>query len=153
LGEAYVNPNDVNFYGINTREIDSLSVATGSYNPSHHNQFHGGYPMPDRASEWVRLLIKNHSDADGTKMSMQDEIYSGYPSTMVTGAAPPFNVGAYHWDIPWQWKVGTGAAKNFPTNLLQTNEIFIDGKCVVSKDGHSEFSMYDDPDSAPDGWV
>jgi hypothetical protein len=140
-GIAYVHPNDVNFYRVETREVDSLSVATGSYNPSHHGKYHGSYPPPDRVSAWFPIV--SHSDADGSTDNAPDEIYSGYPSSTVTGTAPPFSVGSYYWPITWQWRVGTGVAHDFPA-VRQEHEIFSDGKCESRKAGHTERTMPND---------
>lgn len=144
LASAEIHPNDVNFYRVQIREKDSLSVATGSYNPSHNGKYHGNYPPPDRVSPWVPLI--SHSETDGSAMGATDTVYSGYPSTTATGTAPPFNVGTYYWPITWQWKVGTGAVHNFPS-VRQEHEIFANGKCESRKGGHTESSMYNDATS------
>jgi len=143
-GIMWVHPNDVNFYYIKTRELDSLSVATGSYNPSHHGKWHGGYPLPDRASAWFPIIL--YIASRGSKVAMVDEIYSGYPSSAATGTAPPFNVGSYYWPITWQWRVGTGAARNFPVQR-QEHQIFATGRCESRKGGHTEHTMYNEPAS------
>lgn len=144
-GIAYIHPNDVNFYRIETREVDSKSVATGSYHPSHHDQYHGNYPPPDRASAW--FPIARHSDADGSTDDAPDEIYSGYPSTAATGTAPPFTVGSYYWPITWQWKVLGSANIHDFSSVRQEHEIFNDGKCESRKGGHTEHTMYNDATS------
>lgn len=146
LGEMYIHPNDVNFYNVEIREKDSLSVATGSYNPSHHGKYHGSYPPPDRASPW--LVMANHTETNGSQLDAEDQIYSGYPHSSVTGTAPPFNVGTYYWEIVMQWRViGKATINDFPT-VRQELEIFSDGKCETKKGGHSETCMYNDPTSS-----
>jgi hypothetical protein len=144
-GTQYLHPNDVNFYRVETRELDSLSVATGCYNPSHHGKYHGGYPLPDCASSW--FPVKNHTEAHGSEVGMTDQIYSGYPAPSATGTAPPFTVGSYYWPITWQWRVvGSANTHNFP-GIRQEHEIFATGKCESRKGGHTESSMYNDPTS------
>ncbi|NNE65654.1 MAG: hypothetical protein HKN33_03735 [Pyrinomonadaceae bacterium] len=146
-GNMFVQPNDVNFYNVEIREKDSLSVATGSYKPSHHGKYHGNYPKPDRVSAWFAL--SSHTEADGSELGGEDTIYSGYPNFAATGKAPPFKVGKYYWEIVMQWKVsGSTDVHDFPT-VRQEHEIFSDGKCETSKGGHSESSMYNDPTSTP----
>lgn len=144
-GSMYVHPNDVNFYRVETREVDSLSIATGSYNPSHHGQYHGSYPPPDRVSEW--FPITRHSESAGSTDGSVDDIYSGFPGTRAAGSAPPFNVGSYYWPITMQWRVvGSTAVHNFP-GVRQKHEIYADGRCESRKGGHTEHCMYNDPTS------
>lgn len=143
-GIVYIHPNDVNFYNIERRERDSQSTATGSYNPSHHRKWHGHYPEPERAGSWFSIV--DHSETDGSKVGMVDTVYSGYPPTGATGTAPPFHVGEYYWPITHQWRVGTSAARDFPV-VRQEHEIFESGRCDSRKGGHSEHTMWDDPDS------
>jgi len=144
-GIAFFHPDDVNFYRMEDRELDSLSVATGCYNPSHHGKYHGNYAPPDRASGWFPMT--RHT-ANGTTDDGPDEIYSGYPPTSATGAAPPFTAGKYYWPITWQWRVvGSSNIHNFPV-VRQEHEIFPDGKCESRKGGHTEHCMYNDAASS-----
>jgi len=145
-GVMYIHPNDVNFYNIENREKDSLSVGTGVYNPSHNGKPHGDYPPPDNASDW--FAMESHSEANGSTDGSTDDIWSGYPKPSVVGTAPPFVTGSYYWDITMQWRVvGKTTVHDFPT-VRQEHEIFADGKCVTSKGGNSESAMYNDPDSS-----
>lgn len=143
-GIVYLHPDDVNFYNVETREMDSLSVATGSYNPSHHGKWHGNYPPPDGAGPWIPIV--SHTDADGSKYGGEDEVYSGYPSNAATGNTPPFNQGTYYWPITRQWRVGTRPPHNFPA-VRQEHEIFADGKCESRKGGNTEHTMWNDATS------
>jgi type VI secretion system secreted protein VgrG len=138
----YVHPDDVNFYNIETREKDSKYVGTGSYS-GYNGSYHGNYPPPERASDW--FPIKRHT-ADGSTDDVPDTIYTGDPSAAVTGAAPPFKVGSGHFPITMQWRVGSGAAKDFPVSR-QEDEIFADGRCESRKGGTTEHTMHDDPTS------
>ena len=144
-GVMYVHPNDVNFYRVETREMDSKSVATGSYNPNLHDKWHGNYPPPDRASEW--FLIRRHSEADGSTDDVPDEIYSGDPGRAARGAAPPFTAGSMYFPITIQWRVLGGATNHdFPV-VRQEHQIFPDGKCESRKGGYNEHCMYNDATS------
>jgi type VI secretion system secreted protein VgrG len=143
-GIMYVHPDDVNFYRIETREKDSQCVATGSYTVF-SGLYHGNYPEPDHASDW--FPITRHSSSDGSTDDVPDEIYSGDPGAIATNAAPPFKVGASYFPITIQWRVGTGAAKDFPV-VRQEHEIFTDGRCESRKGGHPEETKYNDPPSS-----
>ena len=141
--DTFIHPNDVNFYRINTREVDSQAVTTGSY-ASQAGEWHGHYPLPDRASAW--FVMVSHTDAGGTKVGSIDLIYSGYPSFDDTGTAPPFNVGTKYYPMTHQWKVGTGAPRDFP-HQVQDHEIFSTGRCESRKGSNTEAKMYNDPAS------
>jgi hypothetical protein len=144
-GIKYLHPNDVNFYRLETRELDSKSVATGCYNPSHHDKYHGNYPPPDRAGPWITIV--SHTDTDGSGYGGTDTVYSGYPSPSATGTAPPFTTGNYYWPIVQQWRVvGLTTVHSFPT-VRQEHEIFADGRCESRKGGNTEHTMWNDPDS------
>lgn len=144
-GIMYLQPNDVNFYRTENRELDSRSVATGSYHPNFHNLLHGNYPGPDFASGW--FVVTQHSDADGSTDGGQDHIYSGDSGEAKTGTAVPFNVGDLYFPITMQWRVIGGATIfDFPI-VRQEHEIFSDGKCESRKGGNTEFCMWNDPTS------
>lgn len=142
-GEFYVHPNDVNFYAIDFREMDSQAVTTGSF-ASQAGRYHGNYPLPTRAGPWG--AITGHTDADGSHVGLLDTVTSGYPSSGDTGSAPPFNVGTKYWTIPTQWKVGTGAPKALPLQV-QNHEIFATGRSESQKGGVTVSKMYNDPAS------
>jgi hypothetical protein len=143
---TFFHPNDVNFYRIEDREMDSLSVATGCYNPSHHGKYHGNYPLPDRASGWFPMT--RHSATDGTTDDAPDEVYSGYPSAAATGSSPPFTIGNYYWPIKLQWRVlGSSNIHDFSV-VNQEHEIFSTGRCESRKGGHTEHTMYNDAASS-----
>jgi hypothetical protein len=139
----YVHPNDVNFYRIETREKDSQYVGTGSY-ASYNGDYHGNYPLPDRASDW--FPITRHSATDGSTDDTPDTIYTGDPTASVTGTAPPFNVGSGHFPITIQWRVIRKTAVHDLPVVRQEDEIFANGRCE-SRKGHTEHTMYDDPAS------
>lgn len=147
-GLIYVHPNDVNFYRVQVRELDSQAVASGCYSgPPFPGAYHGGYPLPDRASPWIALT--SHTESRGTKAgSAEDHIYSGYPPSSATGTAPPFTIGNYYWPMTWQWRVrGSTTRHNFP-RFRQTHSINAAGRCTSSKAGNSERCLYSAPTSA-----
>lgn len=146
-GLVYVHPNDVNFYRVQIRELDSQSVTSGSYNvPLLTGAYHGNYPLPDRASSWFALT--SHSERRGSKAALEDHIYSGYPGVAAAGAAPPFTEGTMYFPMTWQWRVaGSARRHNFP-RFRQSHRIFTTGRCRSSKAGNSESALYSDPTSA-----
>lgn len=148
-GSLYVHPNDVNFYRVEIREKDSLSVATGSYHRYHNGQLHGNYPPPDHASQW--FLLTTHTAADGSQppSGVRDQVYSGYPPPAEIGTAPPFTVGQYYWPITWEWRVsGSSNIHSFPVSR-QEHEIFSNGRCESRKGGNTESTNYNDPTGTP----
>lgn len=147
LGNMYLQPTDVNFYNTENRELDSLSVASGCYNPSHQGQYHGSYPPPDRASAWFQ--ISSHNDTDGSTDGGDDQIWTGYPPAAALGASPPpFNVGTYYWEITMQWRViGSANIYDFPVQR-QESETFADGRCEIRKGGTTKSTLYSDASSS-----
>ena len=147
-GMIYVHPNDVNFYRVQVRELDSQAVTTGCYStPQQTGAYHGNYPLPDRASPWI--AITSHSDARGSKTTLTDHIYSGQPrSSWAGGANPPWAVGTMHFPMTWQWRVlSIWRRHNFPA-FRQRHAVTAPGRCTSSKAGNSESNMYNDPTSA-----
>ena len=146
-GLVYVHPNDVNFYRVRIRELDSQAVCTGAYN-GFAGVWHGNYAAPSRASSWFTL--PSHSESRGTKASLVDHIYSGDPGAAATNppaGAPPFNVATMHFAMTWQWRVsGSSTRHNFP-GFRQSHRINAAGNCRSSKAGNSESNLFSDPTS------
>ncbi len=152
---VFVHPNDVNFYRVQIRELDSTAVTFGCFDaPPNKGQKHGGYPAPDFASSDFTITMTNHTDADGSKVNMVDNIYSGFSSITANEANtnpkpnPPFTPGTISYPITFEWRVATGARKKFPT-VQQIHVISANGTCVSSKGGHTEQSVFTDPTSTP----
>ncbi len=144
----YLHPNDVNFYRLEVRETDSQAVSTGSFNSgAFANQWHGGYPLPDRVSGW--LPANNHTERYGTSIGGHDHVYSGYPGTGAVGGAPPFTEGTKEYPIRWQWHViGKRAVHNL-SSARQRHVISAEGRCTSSKAGYTASALYSDPGSTP----
>jgi hypothetical protein len=143
LGKQWIHPDDVNFYNIERREVDSRSVCTGSYMPL-NNKFHGNYT--GGFGPWSGVNV--HDPAKGSQAAMTDNIYSGYPGSAAVGTAPPFKVGTMYFPIVYQWRVGTRPPHDLP-EIRQEHEIFADGRCESRKGGNPEHTMYNDPTSTP----
>lgn len=141
LGKQWIHPDDINFYNIERREVDSKSVGTGSYT-SFNGNFHGGYT--GGFGPWSGVNV--HDPAKGSQAAMTDHIYSGYTGSVAVGTAPPFTVGTAHFPIVYQWRVGTGAVHDFP-GIRQEHEIFATGRCESRKGGNTEHALYSDPTS------
>lgn len=142
-GIMYVRPKDVNFYRIETREKDSQFVGHGSYS-GFTGDYHGGYPLPDRASAWFPIV--HYSETLGSTDNAPDEIYTGDPGEAATGKAPPFTAGDGYFPITIQWRVIAGTIRDFAATN-QEAEIFADGKCESRKGSHTEHTMHNDPTS------
>lgn len=143
LGKQWIHPDDVNFYNIQRREVDSQAVCTGSFMPF-NNFFHGRYASG--FGPWSGVNV--HDPANGSQAAMTDTIYSGDPGAAATGTAPPFTVGTMYFPIVYQWKVGAGAPHNLP-EIRQEHEIFDNGRCESRKGGNNEHAMYSDGTSTP----
>jgi hypothetical protein len=138
----YLHPNDVNFYKVKTREMDSHYVGNGCY-AGFNGSYHGNYPPPDQASDWFRM--KRHT-AHGTTDDAPDTIYTGDPGAGVTGTLPPFAPGSGYFPITIQWRIGTGQPKNLPV-VKQADAVFPNGRCESRKGGHIESTNHNDPTS------
>jgi hypothetical protein len=147
-GTQFLHPNNVNFYRVQTREMDSQYVGTGSYSAD-TGDWHGNYPLPDRASPWFTITMAKHTNANGSEVNLIDSIDTGDGDPAATGTAPPFTVGAGHFDIVFQWKVTGSANIHSFASTRQEDEIFATGRCESRKGGNTEFTMYNDPTSTP----
>jgi hypothetical protein len=144
MGITYFHPDDVNFYRVEDRELDSQAVGTGSFS-GFGGAYHGHYPPPDNASQW--FPIPSHVEGSGSTDNAPDTIYSGFTGVAAVGSAPPFNVGTLYFPITLQWRVvGSANAHNFPV-VRQEHEIFADGRCETRKGSHTEHTTYNDPTS------
>jgi hypothetical protein len=145
FGTMKIHPNDVNFYRVETRELNStISSLTGSYNiPSWVGLKHQG---PSQTAS-AFFVITSHSDAEGSEVAMADNIDTGDPGPGATGAAPPFTPGTHFFPITWQWRVlGSGTIHNFP-DQRQEAEIFANGRCESRKGGNIEHTLFSNPTS------
>ncbi len=151
-GITWIQPTDVNFNGIEVREKDSKCKAEGCYK-SADGTWHGKYEKRDkngdkdengvRASPW--LQIGNHDPKKGSYVTEHDTVDSGEPDYY--SEKPPFTKGKVLYSITMQWRVGYDEpVKDFPVTD-QVHEIFDDGKCVSTKGGNTESTMYDDDQS------
>ena len=108
--QIFLGPDTVNFNKVIYRELDVAGVATpGVYscNPAsggHCGAGGGGNPCPDLALTVTVVAGK------GTQAVRGDCAYSGH-----CGTVPPFLPGSLTLSIPYEYKVGAGAFRNFAT--------------------------------------
>ena len=102
---TFLGPDTVNFSNVRWREMDVAGVATpGAYscNPAsggHCGAGGGGAACPDNPLSSTVVAGKGTQD-----LPPPDCAYSGH-----CGGAPPFAPGSLTVDIPYEYKVGTGA--------------------------------------------
>ena len=95
LGDPYIQPSDVSFYNIQVRELDCAPTKSGYYTANTQTS-HGAN------ASYVSVQDPN---SNGSPVQGTDHIWSGYiPS--ITG--PPYQAGSLEFDIPWEYKVGSG---------------------------------------------
>jgi hypothetical protein len=133
--EIFFTPADVSFQNIQYHEVDVPAVANGVYAP-----FNGVGHDPHPATLTVDGVVAGL----GSKANAVDNIYSGDP-----GTPAPFASGSITFNIPYEFKVGTGAFKRFAT-VIQRSSLAADQVTLVSsKAGASVTCHVSDPTSTP----
>jgi glycosyltransferase involved in cell wall biosynthesis len=131
--DIYLTPSDVSFQNVQYHEVDVPAVANGVYAP-----FNGVGHDPHPATISVDGVVAGL----GSKANGIDSIYSGDP-----GTAPPFAPGSITFNIPYEFKVGSGAFKRFAT-VVQRSTLAADGVTLTSsKAGASITIKVSDPTS------
>lgn len=151
FGQPYILPNDVNFYNVSIRELDDQFTATGPFTFV-NGIYHGRYPPPDRASNWIQLAL--YEDGVGSLISQgYDRVtHAGEhnsPNTINTNPPPPFHPGEISTPIRWQWTIDhsiSGMEHNFPA-IRQGAISDGDGTCTISKGGVTVTSRVNDETS------
>jgi hypothetical protein len=121
-GEVFLRPKTVSFKWVNWREGTVASVATGSMAHWNGKTHAVGGTMP----------VDGGNSATGSKVFTIDTVYSGQLN-------PPFAIGDYKWDIPWEYQVAPHAWKGF-TKALHHAECDAAGVMQISKKGAGPFS-------------
>ena len=95
----------------------STSILIAAVNPDRVFFHVNNGVEPDKAC-WIKLhaagvdntkhgiVVHEGQKGTGDWEMPPDNIYTGDPGAKITGAAPPFNVGAGYFPIVFQWKVG-----------------------------------------------
>lgn len=122
----FILPDTVNFSKIRYREIDVKGIVSSpgvySCNPASNGHCgHGGTaPCNDLAVTNTVVAGK------GTQTVLGDCAYSGH-----CGFAPPFTSGLLVLFIPYEYKVGTGAFRQF-TLVVQSHSLAADGSTLTT---------------------
>ena len=128
-GRPYFTPHDVSFKYIEIREDTCVGTGTG--------YFLGDTGQVHPSGQWIGVI-----EGDPAKPSKGDGV-----DTIKTAANdPPFSAGTFEWPIPWQFRVGGGAAKSFAT-VTHQETIEATGKTTMAKGGHSVSKELNDPSS------
>jgi len=131
----FLTPAEVSFQNVQFREVDVAAVANGVYAP-----FNGVGHDPHPAT----LTVDGVVPGVGSRANAIDNIYSGDP-----GTPPPFAPGSITFNIPYEFKVGSGAFKRFAT-VTQRSSLAADRITLASsKAGASVTCRVSDPTSVP----
>lgn len=125
-GEIYLRPKKVSFAGIRIRENTVAGIGTGYY------LAWNGIAHPITAGLGIPVAVPT-SASEGSKALGQDTVYSGYfPGKAVER-------GEFTWNIPWEFKVGTGPWKQY-TIATHHQHVNKHGKTTIGKKGAGPFS-------------
>jgi hypothetical protein len=126
-GITFLTPRDVSFENIQVHEGVCNSVAHGSFATK------GWHNLPHPS--WAFVAVSGGTDASGSKVLGPNFDGTEYYDHIFSGALPlNCAAGDFTWIIPWEFRVGSGAAKVF-THL--THFAVADGarKMTMSKAG------------------
>jgi hypothetical protein len=131
-GRAYIQPDTVSFMNITVKEGEVAAACTGYFLPQ-NGQLHG-------EGSWI-AFSSTVVAGKGTKDSAVDTIQGGDG-----GIGAPYSAGTFTWAIPWYFKVGAGAQKQFST-MNHVKTIDASGGLTISKGGTSKTKALNDPSS------
>ncbi|MBD2232790.1 eCIS core domain-containing protein [Phormidium tenue] len=124
---VFLGPDTVNFGRARYRELDVNAIATvpGAYScfavgVAHCGAGGSGAPCPDKA------LTNTVIAGKGTQSLLGDCAYSG-----ACGGSPPFTPGSITFNIPYEYKVGTGAFRTIAT-ITQVHTLAADASTLTS---------------------
>ena len=142
-----ITPTTVSFYNVKVREQTAVGVAKGTLAVNHA----GGPPPGLNGTKHKLGNFKGLSQAN--VVAAPDIANSKFLTGMVNLAAPNlpgknYN-GSFTWEIPWEFKVGTGTPKKFDT-LTQFITLSKTGKVFISKRNIDACFEILDPDSLPE---
>lgn len=132
----YLAPDTVSFENISVSEDDCVGVVTGYLVGTPldgvHHAGHG-------AGHWVS--VRPPVAGKGSQVNGRDTAASGH-----CNFGTPYAWGTFDWPIPWLFRVGGGASKQF-TTVHQRFTINAAGDMTVSKAGASGSAALNDPSS------
>jgi hypothetical protein len=121
-GRTYLRPKNVSFSNIETREGECTGTGTG------HLKYQDG--LKHNTGIWLTIGTGNISK--GCHENSVDTVDTG------DYKGPPFAYGTFVWPIPWQYRVGSSAAKTF-TTANHEERIYKSGKTKIRKAGSPWF--------------
>jgi hypothetical protein len=123
LGEIFLVPADVSFTNILMREGSVAAVASGFLADLNGHLHEAG----------ALCSVGPGDCASGCKVNiLEDKVVTGI-------LAPPFAVGDFLWDIPWQYSVGGSPLRTFTTAQHHATAD-ANGQATISKKGAGPFS-------------
>ncbi len=123
---TYLTPKNVSFSFIEVREGATTASATGWLAPANGT--------PHSIGNW--LPVANCTLSTGCKIQAIDTVYSQYTAFY---GGPMWGNGIFDWNIPREWRVGTGSPTQY-TTLLHHFVSDSTGKGTISKGGAGPFS-------------
>lgn len=118
-GRPYIQPDDVSFQNIYIREGSVNAVTTGYFS------YQGS---PNHTAGTTPVSVGSVTTGKGSKVNAVDTIQGGSDNHT------PYVNGTFTWAIPWYFKVGTGAEKQFAT-INHVKSIDSTGTLSISKGG------------------
>ena len=109
----FLLPDTVNFYNVQFHEVDIAAVCTGVYTPF-NGVGHDAHPATLATTDTV-------VGGKGTQTAAKDTVYSGDP-----GTAAPFTPGNITYNIPYEYKVGSGFAFHRFATVTQMSTLGVD---------------------------
>jgi peptidoglycan hydrolase-like protein with peptidoglycan-binding domain len=127
----FLLPDTVNFSNVQYREVDVPATASGPWT-CHIGVGHDPHPATLTCSDTVIA-------GKGTRANARDTVYSGH-----CGGTPPFTPGHITFNIPNEYKVGSGSFHRF-TTVTQQHTLAADAStCNTDKAGaHADVSVTD----------
>ena len=123
---TYLLPKTVSFTHIEAREGTTTATATGWLAGSNGDTHTTG--------NW--FTVANCSSTTGCQIQALDGIYNQYPQNY---GGTMWGNGEFKWNIPREWRIGTGSATQY-TTLLHHFVSDAAGKGTISKGGAGPFS-------------
>ncbi len=130
-GRPYISPDSVSFSAVQIREGTVAAVCNGYFLPQ-NGQMH-------TAGSFVGML--DVVPGKGTKVNAVDTIQGGDG-----GIGTPYAAGTFTWAIPWYFKIGGGAEKQF-TTMNHVKTIDAAGGLQISKGGTTKNKDLNAPSS------
>lgn len=129
-GRPYITPSNVSFENVSVREGSTSGIGTGYLGVKNG--------QPHSSGSWVG--VDEVVTGKGSFVMGVDTISSGdYGWT-------PYSSGMFTWNIPWFFKVGTGAEKEF-TVVTHQETTDATGRLTISKGGTTKSAGLTDPTS------